>query len=354
VLTRRRLSGALGGRKSLTLGWRRVSIGRADGSVGNNLEAVLAMGFLGKLFTRKPYRVIKRTGYTTDLVMFGPDGNWLTAFVGGDSVSLVDADSGAVVRSLSTLKALPQCLAVSPDGKWVAGGVIDPNAVIVWDARTGQPGPGVTHVWADSVEFSPDAKWFAVGEHGGTVYLFPMPAATSDKTITLGTHSEKYARDVPAVKFSPDGAFLISASVNGTVRIWNLSTRAEVKCLQMAEPHDLAISPSGKVFAVACGDGHVRVFNLPGGQSLRAIKISDDRICSVAISPDGKWLASDGGGRNGLVVTEFESGRRVFESDGHVNRYLTFHPCDSTVLVTACNALEKDDGGVRRWNLPLR
>jgi WD40 repeat protein len=296
------------------------------------------------------YRVITR-GEGANLVQFSPDGRWLTAKLDGVGLAAFDAETGALLRTFSTLDGLPRCLGISSDGASVAVGLIDPDAVIICDAKTGQAGPGVPKVWADSLDFSQDGRTLAVGAHGGEVYIFPIKT-DGGETVTFGGHPKGYARDVRTTKFVPGGKVLLSASVNGTIRLWDVDKGEELACVQVPQPNETAIAPSGEWFVAACEDGVLRRFSLPDAKTMDESRIADDGLCSVSVSADGRFIACDGGGRQGLCVLDASTMERRFEAPGHVNSYLSFHPHASNVLATACNQFEEEDGGVRIWSLP--
>jgi WD40 repeat protein len=57
---------------------------------------------------------------------------------------------------------------------------------------------------------------------------------------------------------------------------------------------DFAVSPIGSLAAFGEADGTVRIRNLETGKGIREIKAHEDRIYSLAFSPDGNYLASSG------------------------------------------------------------
>ena len=100
---------------------------------------------------------------------------------------------------------------------------------------------------------------------------------------------------VTAIVFSPDGSQLITASQDGTVRLWSA---ADGKLLNVLYGHmgslwDLALSPDGTLLAAGGDYGSIRVWRLEDGASLNLLTIPvGEWISSVAFSPDGKLLAS--------------------------------------------------------------
>ena len=77
-----------------------------------------------------------------------------------------------------------------------------------------------------SVSFSPDGTRLASASMDGTVKVWD--AATGQETLTLQGH----AKGVRSVCFSPDGTRLASASMDGTVKVWDVATGQELLTLQ--------------------------------------------------------------------------------------------------------------------------
>jgi WD40 repeat protein len=56
----------------------------------------------------------------------------------------------------------------------------------------------------------------------------------------------------------------------------------------------MAISPGGAWLATASRDGTVRVWDLPGARPLAALHAHQGSVRAVAFSPDGRTLATAG------------------------------------------------------------
>jgi WD40 repeat protein len=88
-----------------------------------------------------------------------------------------------------------------------------------------------------------------------------------------------------------DLAVLVSGSADGTVRVWDADTGKELNSRKFAD----------RVFAVAVtADGSLKLWRPGTGVETAAAKRHDQRINSVAFSPDGKTLYT--GGADGKLI----------------------------------------------------
>ena len=114
-------------------------------------------------------------------------------------------------------------------------------------------------------------------------------AATGECELTLEGHN----RAVTSACFSPDGAKIVSASDDHTVRVWNAATG---ECELTLEEHSGVVnsacfSPDGAKIVSASSDRTVRVWNaLTPEQVAKAAKAAAPKIAFSVIELTGKEL----------------------------------------------------------------
>lgn len=196
-------------------------------------------------------------------VAYSPEGTRLAAASEKGEIRIYDSASGEQLLAFPAHRDRIEQLAFSPDGKRLASAGDDGTAK-VWDAQSGKLSLTFDNkVRLSGITFSPDGKRIASSSNDGTIKVWD--SVTGEIYFTLKGHTGATF----GVAFSPDGKQLASTSVDRTVKIWTLPKVGE----EVAEPltllgHTAAVyravfSPDGTRLATASRDGTSRIYALP-------------------------------------------------------------------------------------------
>ena len=90
--------------------------------------------------------------------------------------------------------------------------------------------------------------------------------------------------------FSPNGKFLATGSLDGTVKLWDLETQT-ADILKVPAVYNLAFSPDGKTLLTGSADKTIRFWNLATKQEVLALKAHLTGLQSLQFSTRGNTSA---------------------------------------------------------------
>jgi WD40 repeat protein len=215
--------------------------------------------------TGKTVYALPRQGETFDLA-FSPDGRHLLSGGADRGVSVWDAATGHAIGTLGSHDRQIRSLAFSRNGRRLASASSD-GTVKIWDgARLTEPQEphGVLRTGSAfellKIAFSPDGNRLVTGGADHTVKVWDVP--TGREVQSYSGHSG----EVCTAAFSPDpeGRWIASAGEDSTVKVWDGRTGALVRNFR---GHTglvtwIAFTPDGLRLLSASRDGTVRVWDL--------------------------------------------------------------------------------------------
>lgn len=193
------------------------------------------------------------------------------------------------------------CLAMSPDGQWVASGS-EGGEIGVWSLATGE------------------LRRRLVAAHAGPVLALAFEA-TTDNLLSAGADGRVLRWDlaapegsVPTVMAQAEGGATVAAAVfhgaslawgnaDGQVQTWSWDTAApSVVTTGQVTGAVTALAYDGRWLAAGCADGAVWLWDLDKSQAHDLVQTQSTpvSVSAVAYSPDGKTVAS--AGANGTIL----------------------------------------------------
>ncbi|THZ92894.1 WD40 repeat-like protein [Aureobasidium pullulans] len=234
------------------------------------------------------------TGIVSTLA-FSPDDKLLASASQDQSVNLWHVETGALCRKFSCTHAILEVV-FSPDGKLLAI-VCTNDTVELWSMTT------ETSCWTlrtlpdlKNVVFSPDAMLLASVHWWDTPVSYMWDITTKDQ-LRFDDHGSYGER----IAFSPNSKLAVFVSVDGMLKLWDVTARTVHKMLGGANEYSIlsreanvVFSPDGKLIASA-QDFVVKLWNVESGTLVE--KFTVDRygpcITSLSFSQDGRHLKSD-------------------------------------------------------------
>ncbi|HEX6702895.1 MAG TPA: hypothetical protein VF101_19385 [Gaiellaceae bacterium] len=257
-------------------------------------RAVLATGWDGRvriwrLGLQRPLVVGRPTTHPLLHAAFSPDGSKAVVIGTDPTAWILDARTGHVLRELRGHTASINAAAWSPNGRLVATGGDDATAY-VWDAASGKPAiPAISEPNAvGALAFNADGTKLATAA-GTRVLVFST--SSGRQLAELRGHSDV----INDVEFRKQGEVLVTASNDGTARVWDYAEFSETTLRTLLGDRSVVetavFSPDGRSVLTGSADGTARIWDVGTGRELWR---HFGWVLDAAFSPDGKWILTAG------------------------------------------------------------
>jgi len=223
-----------------------------------------------------------------------------------DRISLIDLTNLQTIRTLAPQDAPPYDptkkpkkregggyvdVAISPNGKLVAAASYE-HGVRVWNADTGE----VVHQLHDKslatlVEFSPDSQTLLIGVERPKQFVQLVDVESGNDVWKI---DGGYYRSVAA--FSPAGDAVVISQ--GRALVLRDAASGEEKHRFWGHEQQIGgveFLPDGRHFVSGCRDQTLRLWNVETGREVAHVTTTDHSTTRIAVSPDGRTVASAGG-----------------------------------------------------------
>jgi RNA polymerase sigma factor (sigma-70 family) len=306
--------------------------------------------------------------YGVNSVSFSADGRTIATGAAESSIHLWDVTTGKPLPPTAGHQERLTAVAYSPDGRTIFTGAWD-RTVRVWDAATGQERQTLTagtereegqfgSATVSHLAVAPDGKLLAVVRADEAVRLWELPSGKELHRLRAG-----------CIAFSPDGTLFAcggrgtdGAEINmGVIRMYERATGKLVGELHghktpvaavVFSPDGTTLFSRGTVFFGArtgeVGESEtefLRAWDVAGGRQRRVFP-GAALITSVALSPDGRTLATFSDQGKSVLLIETATGGKRAELHGHSEMlFQAAYSPDGRTLASAGM-----DGVVRLWD----
>ncbi|GJM34951.1 MAG: hypothetical protein DHS20C18_39520 [Saprospiraceae bacterium] len=261
-----------------------------------------------------PLQTIVQTSHSANVlcVAISPDGQYLASGSDHDcAVKIWDLQSGILIRNFAGHGSWVYTMAFSPDGKYLLTGSWDGTAKL-WGIETGRclKTYGGNHA-KYAVCFTPDNRLITAGKKVVCLWdsYLPVEAPPGEPIRRFEGHENT----ILSASLSKDGKYLATASMDKTTKLWEVGTGRCLKTFKHANlVHSVVIDPADHpqylITAASNKERHMDGGEIQEPPSLKLWDINDldnaeasreftghsGNIYTASISPDGRFLAACG------------------------------------------------------------
>jgi tetratricopeptide (TPR) repeat protein len=282
-----------------------------------------------------------------------------TAFYSADGQHLVTTSEDHTALQWVSGQIQPFGPALRHLGK-VTCGVFSPDAsriltsdetgrVQLWDTATGHPeGNPFQHAApVNWVDFHPAGDRFVTAS-GPNASVWSV--TERGKPLVVLKHPGKKKSELKSVRFSPNGQWLVTASTDGTARIWDATSYQPLGVIDRHDPVWCArFSPDSTRLVVTGVDAQAVVYDTATWKPVGRPVLASGTVFSAAITEDNRFLVISSFLMDAVQFFEIATGRALGEGlNIHAQATSVDYLLQDKVVIVAC-----DDGTVRAVESPF-
>jgi len=169
----------------------------------------------------------------------------------------------------------------------------------------------------NAVSVTPDGLRVISASYDGTLKLWDMETGIEIREM-IGHHTN----GINAISLTPDGLRAISASNDCTLKLWDLETGAEIRTMKGHTNwvNAVSVTPDGLRAISASKDNTLKVWDMKTGAEIRTMKGHTGDVYEVFVTPDGHRAISASWDKM-LKIWDLETGAEICTMKSFLSRF---------------------------------
>ena len=204
---------------------------------------------------------------------------------------------------------------------------------IVWDAD-----------WVTAVAFLGGARKLAAGNNLGQIFVWDLPEDRKEAPTPV-RRLDGHKNQVVALAASPDGRWLYSASLDHSVRVWDLQAPADGSA-------ETALDPKAREAAVKKGQKEKALIKVEVQKAAKVLDAHKEWVRTISLTPDGKKLLS-GDDKGQAILWDVPEGKEIRRLPCQGWLQAVALTADARLAVTCEAAVRRADfpNAIKIWDL---
>jgi len=268
---------------------------------GGSRAAFHAAGIIGEIMDDGKFAPLRGHNGPVYSAAFSSDGKFIVTASEDRTARIWDANTGAEQARLPGHRGRVNSAQFSPDGKRVVTGAWEVTGarrrfalVRIWDVSDHGQVKVVKSLrghegYVNSTAFSHDGKLVVTASDDGTARIWD---ADTEKELA---RLEGHTGIVYSAAFDRERKRVVTAGLDGTARIWDVSNLGQVKEFKFKSlaghtglVSSAAFSPDGDLVVTGSADKTARIWDAKSGEELAPLEGHTRLVYSAAFDPGGK------------------------------------------------------------------